>query len=299
MEALLSILSGGLGGGLLVWLLRSWISERLKQSVRHEYSQKLETHKAELKAEYEKQLELYRVELNSRMEAIRHQYELDKQKRSLFFDHQREAFASLLSKIAEVKKCWIEAAFEPYVGLTKPVPGDQYQSVLDVYYENQLFLDDSCLAAVELVLEALRASLPYDDGSGNLRPSDIDLAYDRLEYLQPRVGALFQYKLGVGADRKAEYELALLGSILLLNRYHFRDIGLPVKGKLKLDARCQAADAVIKAENNKLEMLVKLKEFHAYLREGHGTFHETAMEISRYLTILNEPPNKPDAGDVK
>lgn len=283
MEALLNILYGGLGGGLLVWLLRSWISERLKQSIRHEYSEKLETHKAELRAE-----------LNTRMEAVRHQYELDKQKRSLFFDHQREAFASLLSKIAEVKNGWFEAGYEPYEGLREPVPQDQYRSLLDVYYQNQLFLDDSCLAAVDLVIEALRDSMPFDDGSGRLHPRDIDLAYETLAYLQPRLASLFQYKLGIVTDRRAEEELALLGSILLLNRYHFKDIGLPVKGNLQRNDRDRPADAVAKAEDNKPELVEKLRQFQVYLRKGHGVFHEAATQISRYLIMLKEQPEKSD-----
>lgn len=33
-----SILSGGFAGAALLWLLRGWIIERLKQSIQHEYS---------------------------------------------------------------------------------------------------------------------------------------------------------------------------------------------------------------------------------------------------------------------
>lgn len=58
MEYLLSILSGGLSGALLVWLAKGWISERLKQSIRHEYAEKLEN---------------YKTELNSKIEGIKHE----------------------------------------------------------------------------------------------------------------------------------------------------------------------------------------------------------------------------------
>jgi len=40
--------------------LRTWLTERLKQSIQHEYSQKLETYKAELKAEQEAGIERIR-----------------------------------------------------------------------------------------------------------------------------------------------------------------------------------------------------------------------------------------------
>lgn len=49
MNELLSILSGGLSGAIIVWLSREWISTRLKNSIKHEYDAKLETIKDEFK----------------------------------------------------------------------------------------------------------------------------------------------------------------------------------------------------------------------------------------------------------
>ncbi|MCK4340570.1 MAG: hypothetical protein KAY37_02455 [Phycisphaerae bacterium] len=50
-DAILTILSsaipGGLVAGAIVFLFRSWIAERLRQSIAHEYAQKLETFKAQ------------------------------------------------------------------------------------------------------------------------------------------------------------------------------------------------------------------------------------------------------------
>src|SRR5208283_2959814 len=105
MDTILSILSGGAAGACLVWLLRNWISERLKQSIQHEYSQKLETHKAEL---------------NARIQALQHENQLQQLRTSLFFDHQRNAFAGILAKIAEVNQTWFDQSFEDEVGLKEP-----------------------------------------------------------------------------------------------------------------------------------------------------------------------------------
>lgn len=43
--------------GLLLWLTKSWITERLKNAIKHEYDQQLETHKAALKAQHDTALE--------------------------------------------------------------------------------------------------------------------------------------------------------------------------------------------------------------------------------------------------
>ena len=76
MEYLLSILSGGISGAVLVWLAKGWISERLKQSIHHEYAEKLES---------------YKTELNSKVEGIKHENQVSRLRTSLFFDHQRDA----------------------------------------------------------------------------------------------------------------------------------------------------------------------------------------------------------------
>ena len=53
MEYIFSILSGSLSSAVLVWLAKGWISERLKQSIQHEYAEKLESYKTELNSKVE------------------------------------------------------------------------------------------------------------------------------------------------------------------------------------------------------------------------------------------------------
>ena len=57
--AVSSVLAGG-----LIWLSKSWISERLKNSIKSEYDQKLETHKAQLKAQTDIEVEKFKSNLN-------------------------------------------------------------------------------------------------------------------------------------------------------------------------------------------------------------------------------------------
>ena len=50
--------------GAGIWIARSWLSERLKNSIRAEYDQKLETHKAQLKSQSDASLERLRADLS-------------------------------------------------------------------------------------------------------------------------------------------------------------------------------------------------------------------------------------------
>jgi hypothetical protein len=49
--------------GLLLWLFKNWVSERLKNAIKYEYDQKLESYKTELQAKADWDLEEIRAEL--------------------------------------------------------------------------------------------------------------------------------------------------------------------------------------------------------------------------------------------
>jgi hypothetical protein len=49
---------------LIIWITKFWISERLKQSIKHEYDQELEIHKAQLKAESDVEIERLKCQLS-------------------------------------------------------------------------------------------------------------------------------------------------------------------------------------------------------------------------------------------
>lgn len=272
MEPFFSVLFGGVSGATVVWLCRTWISERIRQDVQHLYAQKLEAYKAEL---------------NSRIQSLQHENQIQQLRTSLFFERQRSAFSALLGRIAEINRRWRSAHYEPGVGMTGPVPTGAYQELRNDYYAHQLFLDTTCLAALDLLFDCYSDSFPfYDNPEGPPSPRDAHAAFDSVEYLQPRIAQLFRRKIGVPEPDLATREIALLGAIRLLNRLHFQDVQLPIRGALGLRSSDEAADAVAKASENVDELISKLKQLHGFLRQEHGTFHEKRTEASRYLSML-------------
>jgi len=51
--------------GLLLWLTKTWVSERLKNAIKAEYEIKLETHKAQIKADYDQKLETHKAQIKA------------------------------------------------------------------------------------------------------------------------------------------------------------------------------------------------------------------------------------------
>jgi hypothetical protein len=65
----LTMITSGVVSSLVIYLTKSWITERLKRAIEHEYAQKLEAHRAALKSDYDVQLERLRAE-NAKQLAI-------------------------------------------------------------------------------------------------------------------------------------------------------------------------------------------------------------------------------------
>jgi len=98
MGILGSIIASVSVNALLIYLLRAWISERIKQSIGHEYAKKLEVLKAELSAHSEIEIEKLRSTL--REQEIRF-YQIHKD--------QVEATKLLYSYLVEAKKSLSDA----------------------------------------------------------------------------------------------------------------------------------------------------------------------------------------------
>lgn len=273
MEYLFSILSGGASGAVLVWLAKGWISERLKQSIHYEYAEKLEN---------------YKTELNSKIEGIKHENQVSQLRTSLFFDHQRNAFAALIAKIAQINIEWT-AHYDPDEGLYEPVPSIGRREFEGLLYQHQLFLDEECLMALSLVTEAYRRSLPHDDGSGPPPHQNNSIQHvSYIEYLQPRIASIFRGKIGVDADPQHLIDVAILSAIELVNGYHFLDIDIPPEGALSTKKINNAADKVAVGSNNINALILLLKKFDDYLSHDGGWVHEAQLKVKQTLNILEK-----------
>ncbi|MGX9937793.1 hypothetical protein ACVFVO_20600 [Advenella kashmirensis] len=273
MEYLLSVLSGGTSGAVLVWLAKGWISEKLKQSIQHEYAEKLES---------------YKTELNSKVEGIKHENQVSQLRTSLFFDHQRNAFAGLIAKIAQINTEWA-AHYEPDYGLYEPVPSSRRREFEGLLYQHQLFLDEECLMALSLITEAYRRSLPYDDGSGappHQNDSSQHVSY--IEYLQPRIASIFRGKIGVAAEPQHLKEVAILSAIELVNGYHFLEVDIPPQGALSTRKIKNAADKVAVGLENTDKLVTLLRQFDEYLSSDGGWIHEAQLKVKQTLNVLEK-----------
>jgi len=106
--------------GALLWLTRTWLSERLKHSIKHEYDLALETVRAKLKAEAE--VELVRLRSDLAIAAVQRQVRYAK-----VFERQVEVIAEVYSGLL---------SFVNVVSSFADSPGKQTQEQLTESYSS-------------------------------------------------------------------------------------------------------------------------------------------------------------------
>ena len=109
-DIIISVISSAAGGGLVVWLFRTWISTRIKTAIQYEYDQKLETHKARIKTESEQSI----LELQSEMQQKFIPYEAA---RISFMEGQKSSMERKLDSIDKLWACTLKLRKLPLLAM--------------------------------------------------------------------------------------------------------------------------------------------------------------------------------------
>lgn len=148
VQTVTSIFSGLGGAGLLVWIFRTWVSEKLKNSIRAEFDMKLESYKTQIKAAADVELEQLRSRLA--IQAKEHDVVFSK-----LHERRSEIIADIYAKLKRVQLCLGEytAAFELAGEKPRDERGqdffDAYKEFFDVFNNNAIFLPANPAKSIE------------------------------------------------------------------------------------------------------------------------------------------------------
>lgn len=113
IEIFTSLISSAALTSILLWLTKSWISERLKNSIKSEYDQKLETHKAQLKCTTDTEIEKIKNQLkyasDVEVERLKSQLSITANEHNVLFSRLQEKRASTIAKTYSLLSTVIDA----------------------------------------------------------------------------------------------------------------------------------------------------------------------------------------------
>ncbi len=144
---LTSSLFGALASGLFFFLFKTWVSERLKNAIKHEYDQKLETHKAQIKAEADVTIERLKSELH--ILAMERQVQF-----SRVFEKTAEVVATTYQKLLSIHQAVAEytSLFEwtdtPPREDRRKIVGERQREFLDFFLPNRLYFSQPMVTKI-------------------------------------------------------------------------------------------------------------------------------------------------------
>lgn len=159
-EYILSVLTSAGTGVLLLaalaWLLRSWISQRLTNAIRHEYDDRLESHKAQLKADNDK--EIARLNFQFTQTTIEHQVRF-----AGLYAKRADVISTTYSRLIKAQR--LAHSFASPVQYSDGISAQvRYGKTLealaeffDYFDENQLWLPTSVCEKINPLVDGMRS----------------------------------------------------------------------------------------------------------------------------------------------
>lgn len=150
-----SIVSSAIVSGLIVWLSKTWISTRLKDAIKNEYDQKLETHKAQLKAANDIELEKLRSNLN--ILAVERQIEYSKlyEKRADAVTEVYGLLNDVYTWIQEYTKVFVPAG-DRSIDERRAKARESYNKYIAVYSHNRIFIPTKTAECIDALNSSFR-----------------------------------------------------------------------------------------------------------------------------------------------
>ena len=155
LQLLASFSASAILTAALVWLSKSWISERLKNAIQHEYDQKLETHKAQLSAHSAVETERLRSQLS--MQATEH---------AVRFQGLHEKRASVIAEMYSllVEAYWKASSFaSPMEWAGEPDKQQKYTDAMNSFAsffqyfdKHQIYLPPGICTQIETFVREMR-----------------------------------------------------------------------------------------------------------------------------------------------
>ena len=143
-----AIMSSTVVTGALIWLTKSWISERLRNSIRYEYDQKLESYKSQLKYEADAELEKIKAELQ--IEAAKQNIQFSK-----IFEEIANTVAEVYSRLVVFKDSVgsyvsiIEWSGGPSKEQRRKIASEKMEEFLKYYRSRKIYLPEATAEKVE------------------------------------------------------------------------------------------------------------------------------------------------------
>ncbi len=226
-----------------------------------------------------------KTKFDKQLKEYEHQMELVRLQKSLSYEHQREAFNSILVGIKGIIDDF-ESSYRAGSLAILPVSSEAYSKFEGICTSARLFLDQECNFAVDICSNEIARGAQdpiFDD------PSDRDCrnALERTIYINRKLGELFHKKLGFIYSQDPFLDIVVLRAMIEINRFR-QGPDFPTRGSLKLDGTESSQLIVDKGKENIKQLIAELKEFRSRLIDDEDSRRYSSHMLHELGVALNK-----------
>lgn len=155
---------------LIIFMTKTWLSERIKGEIKHEYDTQIETLKARLKSESDVEIEKLKAQLKSgadvEIEKLKSQLSIAASKHQVRFSRLHETRAEVLAEVYAALKEFVRALanyvkiFEPAGDTPKPerakIVVETGNAFIKLYQQKKIFIPKVAANKLDAITKELR-----------------------------------------------------------------------------------------------------------------------------------------------
>jgi hypothetical protein len=170
IDFLLSTGAASLVAGLVVWVSREWLSEKIRTQIRSEYELRLEAHKAQLKGEYDEKLETHKAQLKAQgdieIEKLKSELSIAAAQRQAMFSRLHDRRANVIAEVYAAVKEAVSSLLEYTKALTlagdkpreerKQIAVQKINAFSLLYNEKKIFIPIGAADKLDAIFDTLK-----------------------------------------------------------------------------------------------------------------------------------------------
>jgi len=228
-----------------------------------------------------KEIDAFKNDLAKELETIKHELTLEHAKQSIVYENQRDSFRSLIQGMYKA----IEDLRQPFDELWTSIRDKYYGEFRQLVAEEALFIGSEGKRALD-IFRGIYASTISWDPMEDLQDEGLRRAYEQMCFISERIGEHFRNRIGLPGEKDPLLDVFILDACIILNRYNFKEIGLPTQGIFKIVKDQSPLELIKIANEHSTEFIRELEMLAKYLEstpDRRSTWYELFDQVKWYL----------------
>jgi len=233
-----------------------------------------------------REIDAFKNDLAKELETIKHELTLEHAKQSIVYENQRDSFRGLIQGMYKAVEDLRQPFDEPWTSIC-----DKYYSEFrQLVAEEALFIGSEGKRALDIFCGIYASTISWDPVE-DLQDEELRRAYEQMCFMSERIGEHFRNRIGLPGEKDPLLDVFILDACIILNRYSFKEIGLPTQVIFKIVKDQSPLELIKIANEHSHEFIRELEMLAKYLEstpENKTAWFELTDQVKWYLNRFNK-----------